>query len=148
MDAFLAKPITPEKLSAVLSGTRVAAPEPEAGGPEIDLAMIRRLAEGDPERLNGELSKFTASLDETVRGIARARATGSRTALAAAAHRVLSHARMVGSGRLAGTSADLQEFAAAYSESEVEEQVALLERQAAELRAALGRAGRPAADPA
>jgi signal transduction histidine kinase/ActR/RegA family two-component response regulator/HPt (histidine-containing phosphotransfer) domain-containing protein len=147
MDAFLAKPITPEKLSAVLAGTRALAPETEPGAPEIDLGMIRRMAEGVPGRLEGELAKFSASLGQTVLGVAQARASGSRTALASAAHRVLSHARMVGAARLAGTASDLQEFAGAYSESELEEQIGLLARQAAELGDAVGRAGQTSAPP-
>ncbi len=155
MDAFLAKPITPEKLSAVLAETRALAPEVDPGraagaapaGLEVDLGMIRRMAEGVPGRLERELAKFTASLDETVLGVTRARASGSRAALGSAAHRVLSHARMVGAGKLAETAADLQEFAVAYSESEVAEQIALLDREAADLKEALGRAVDPPPSP-
>ncbi len=143
MDAFLTKPITPEKLRAVLTGSREArAPEASTCTPGragdgllvVDLAMIRHLAEGRPDGLERELSSFAASLEGAVRGVTAALATGSKPALASAAHRVLSHARMVGAAALARTASDLQEFASAYSEAELADEIALLARLSAELR--------------
>jgi CheY-like chemotaxis protein len=155
MDAFLTKPITPEKLSAVLAGSSGNGPpeeeeaaEParvEAAGLVLDLAMILHLADGRPEGLERELSSFCASFDEAVLGVTAAMAAGSRPALASAAHRVLAHARMVGATALAGTAADMQEFASAYSEAELAAEVSLLARRSAELRDELGRLRRPPA---
>jgi HPt (histidine-containing phosphotransfer) domain-containing protein len=152
MDAFLTKPITPEKLRAVLTGSREAGATgasslgPFRGGDGplvVDLAMIRHLAEGRPDGLERELSSFAASLDGAVHGVTAALATGSKPALASAAHRVLSHARTVGASSLARTASDLQEFGSAYSEAELADEIALLARLSAELRDAIERLRRP-----
>ena len=152
MDAFMTKPITPEKLRSILTLSKEAwhgeAPPAVAapGDLALDLAMIRHLADGRPENIERELSSFAASFDEAVLGITAAHATGSRPALASAAHRVLSHARMLGATALARTAADLQEFASAYTETELSEEIGLLSRRSAELREAMARLRRaPAA---
>jgi len=143
MDAFLAKPITPEKLRMVLSsahgpetGSRQA---PESGPTEIDLALIRHLCDGSPEGLRRELDSFSRSLDEALRGLAAAHASGSRKGLPAAAHRVISHARMVGASALARTAADLQDYAPAYSDAELAGEITLLAQHASALKDALAR---------
>jgi signal transduction histidine kinase/CheY-like chemotaxis protein len=152
MDAFLTKPITPEKLCSVLSGSKGAAPPATpAGGADreggaelvLDLAMIRHLADGLPDGMEGELANFAASFDEAVRGIAAALASGSKPALASAAHRLLSHARMVGATALARTASDLQEFASAYSDTELAAEIALLAKRSVEVRDAMDRLRRP-----
>jgi CheY-like chemotaxis protein/nitrogen-specific signal transduction histidine kinase len=151
MDAFMTKPITPEKLRSILTLSKEAwlkeAP-PEVAAPgelALDLSMIRHLADGRPENIERELSSFAASFDEALLGITAAHSTGSRLALASAAHRVLSHARMLGATALASTAADLQEFAAAYTETELSEEIALLSRRSAELREAMSRLRRTSA---
>jgi CheY-like chemotaxis protein len=154
MDAFITKPITPEKLNAVLTGSNGseageapagAAAQREPGDPALDLKMIKHLSGGTPEGMERELSSFLASLDEAVLGITKALSTGSRPALSSAAHRVLSHARMVGATSLTRTAADLQEFATAYSEVELADEIALLARRSSELRAAVEHLRRPTA---
>ena len=78
-----------------------------------------------------------AALDNSVCDLARAHGSGSRPETSAAAHRVLSLARMVGAASLAGTAADLQEFASVYTEAELAEEIGKLSKQASELKAAL-----------
>ena len=143
MDAFITKPITPEKLRAVFSAPPVlgraaahapGAPHPTLENPAFDLGMIRHLTDGSPEGLDDELSDFAASLDEALRAVAEAHMSGSRAALSSAAHRVLSHARMVGGTSLAESAADLQDLASAYTASELAEQIGVLERRAAALK--------------
>jgi signal transduction histidine kinase/CheY-like chemotaxis protein len=150
MDAFLTKPITPEKLRSVLvacdgsrSGTASAANfhAAENGIKGLKLDLIVHLTDGSAESLGKELSAFTASLHEAVQGVATARATGSRPAVSSAAHRVLSLARMVGAEQVASTAADLQDYASAYSDSELKEEIAILGRRAGELKGALARLG-------
>ncbi len=145
MDAFLAKPITPGKAppSSRRTADAIGLPKPSAGesadqgtqaGPDRGTWPTGRRKPSE-----GELAAFTRLAR---RGGARGRpgpgASGSRPAVSSAAHRVLSLARMVGAGRLAATAADLQEYACAYTESELEKEIALLDRQAGELRNALG----------
>jgi len=146
MDAFITKPITPGKLGAVLSrsyGFGVASAPVAASmhhppeGPAFELGLIRHLSDGSPEGMDRELANYLASLGEAVREVAQARISGSSASLASAAHRVLSHARMVGATSLAGAAADLQDFASAYTDAELEEQIRILGRRAAELTATL-----------
>jgi signal transduction histidine kinase/ActR/RegA family two-component response regulator len=154
MDTFVSKPITPEKLRSALAaaGMPLGSPPPEDAplrGPDagLDFGVIRQLADGTPAGLERELSRFAASLDEATLAIGRARAGGSRAAVASAAHKVLSHARLVGAAALANAAADLQEFAAAYSDSELADEAALVERLSAGLREAVERVRSGAAGP-
>lgn len=148
MDAFLAKPVTPEKLSAVLLSARETrfseepATYPEAGlawSREPDIGMIRRLTDGSPGGLARELGRYLASLDEALAALASAPGSLSPKASASAAHRILSLAQMVGAGGLSAAAADLQEFAAVYSAPEIEEQISLIRREVGMLRANLER---------
>jgi signal transduction histidine kinase/CheY-like chemotaxis protein len=148
MDVFLAKPITPEKLRRVLSGSAVhgpAAPQPDpvARGPDrdegIELGLIRGLSDGSAEGLRREAASFIASLDEAMDGVSAAHESCSRAALSSAAHRVISHARMVGASALAQTAADLQEFAASYTEAELAQELLTLRQRAEALKAAVAR---------
>lgn len=144
MDTFVSKPITPEKLRSAMAGAGMALVEadmedtPRAEhGPDVDLSLLRQLADGSHAGLQQELARFAASLDDAAREIAPARASGSRAAVASAAHRVLSHARMVGAAALASAASDLQEFAAVYTQTELAGETAQVERLAAELRETL-----------
>jgi signal transduction histidine kinase/CheY-like chemotaxis protein len=141
MDLFITKPITPEKLRSALAGTAVPAAPVQAPGSGLDLGMLRQLSDGTRPGLEREIARFLASLDEAVAGIASARASGSRTAMASAAHRVLSHARMVGAAPLSAAASDLQEFATAFTEAELADEAALVELRADELRTELGKTG-------
>ncbi|HEY1764872.1 MAG TPA: ATP-binding protein [Opitutaceae bacterium] len=138
MDAFLAKPVTPEKLSAILlsaKGTRFSEETADLSSPtpswdrEPDLELIRRLTDGSSGGLARELGRYLASLDEAMAGLAAARGTRAPQALASAAHRILSLARIVGAGSLSAAAADLQEFAAVYNPQEIDEQVVLVRRE-------------------
>jgi hypothetical protein len=142
----MAKPITPEKLRAVLdssgvSGIEAEAPAPPdmglAEAPGFKLDLIVHLAGGSPEGLARELTGLAASLDESVRSVRAARASGSRPAVSSAAHRVLSLARMVGADGVAAAAADVQGYACAYTEAELDGEIAALAGQAGELCRAL-----------
>jgi CheY-like chemotaxis protein len=148
MDAFLAKPITPEKLRQVLSGSAGAisgglhpsrTSHPAGREEGIDLGLIRGLSDGSAESLRAEALKFITSLDEAMDGVATANASRSRAALSSAAHRVISHARMVGALALAQTAADLQEFAASYTEAELAQELATLHQRAEALKETIDR---------
>jgi signal transduction histidine kinase/CheY-like chemotaxis protein len=148
MDAFLAKPITPEKLRQVLSGSAASSPgaprpspaaHPANRGAGIDLGLIRGLSDGSAEGLRGEALKFITSLEEAMDGVSAAHASCSRAALSSAAHRVISHARMVGATALAQTAADLQEFAASYTEAELAQELLTLRQRAEALKGEIDR---------
>jgi signal transduction histidine kinase/ActR/RegA family two-component response regulator/HPt (histidine-containing phosphotransfer) domain-containing protein len=141
MDAFVSKPITPEKLGAVLADSDGSGRLPEASGPGytkpdaagIRLDLLRHLSDGSPGAVGRQLAAFSASLDEAMRGVASARASSSRPAVSSAAHRVLSLARMVGAAALAETATDLQDYASAYTEAELDEEIDALFRHAGNL---------------
>jgi signal transduction histidine kinase/CheY-like chemotaxis protein len=148
MDAFLAKPITPEKLRTVLSG--LVGPGKEAQRPNriahrgdretgVDLGLIRGLSDGSAEGLRREAASFITSLDEAMDGVSVAHASGSTAALSSAAHRVISHARMVGAQALAQTAADLQEFAGSYTDAELAQELGVLRHRAAALKDTVAR---------
>jgi signal transduction histidine kinase/ActR/RegA family two-component response regulator len=135
MDGFISKPITPEKLRRAL-GRLAPPPGRPPADPGFDLALLRHVTDGSPSAVAAELAKYLQALDEAV-GRVRSAVPGKRAAVASAAHRVLSLARMVGAIDLGDTARDLQEMAAAYSEGELAAEVEALGRHAAGLRAAL-----------
>lgn len=146
MDAFIAKPITPEKLRTVLSASNghaldafpvIGADAATTDEPAYELTLLRHLADGTPAGLERELGAFVASLDEAMRAVETAHASGSRGEVASAAHRVISHARMVGASALGATAVDLQDYAAVYTETELKGEIAQLGTRAATLRSAL-----------
>ena len=80
-----------------------------------------------PREAWGASSKNTcARLAEALAGVEGAHASGSRTAVASAAHRVLSLARMVGAQSLSSTAADVQDYAGAFTDAELAEEIAAL----------------------
>ena len=153
MDAFMSKPITPEKLRTVLMALNGSGPHPAratpsaaqaAGIPGIKLELLLHLTDGTAASLGRELARFDASIEEAVRGLAAARASASRPAVSSAAHRVLSLARMVGAEDLSAAAADLQDFAEVYSDAELGSEIEALGRQARDLRRLLAGASKGA----
>jgi CheY-like chemotaxis protein len=140
MDAFLTKPITPQKLLGVLArseGATAQTPEGEQAlgrVPGLDLGMILHLADGSAGSLERELERYLVSLDEALACVCAAQAAGSRSAVASAAHRVLSLARMVGAASLSGAAADLQDYAAAFTNSELAGEIGTLGERVRALR--------------
>ncbi|MGA7725860.1 MAG: ATP-binding protein [Opitutaceae bacterium] len=151
MDGCLTKPITPEKLRAALSALATATKSATGAGDmgSLDLRLVLQPTDGAKESRELKLAHFVAALDEALRGAIGAHASGSRTAVASAAHRVLSLARMVGAAALAETASDLQEYALVYTDAELAAEVGALCRHAAGLRRALaGNTGRAPLNPA
>ena len=140
MDACMTKPITHEKLREAL-GRRHGAQAGDAAGagcdpPGLDLRLVLGPAGPSPRERQRELARFVAALDEAVLQVEGSRSL-PRAAVSSRAHRVLSLARMVGAGALAGTAADLQEYADAYTDTELAAEIGTLCRKASELRDAL-----------
>lgn len=153
MDAFISKPITPEKLRTVLMAFNAAGPYPARAAPPVSpapdipgikLGLLLHLTDGSAASLGRELARFDGSLGEAVQALAAAHASNSRPAVSSAAHRVLSLARMVGAEALASAAADMQDFAAAYSDAELAGEIQALERHAGDLRRLLAGASKGA----
>jgi len=143
MDVFLAKPITPAKLCAALAALpappRPTAPQhpPPPPMPDVDLRLLHYLTDGSPEAIARELRRFVTSLELEIETVLAAHSAGSRAAIATAAHRVVSHARMVGAEALSQAGTDLEKNAPADDEAELARRVAAVAAIAAALKAKL-----------
>ncbi len=120
MDAFVGKPITPEKLRSVLlaasrrllAAASMDAPE-ELASAEVDLALLTYLADGSVEDLAGQIDRFVESLRESERQLDEASARLDFSNLGAAAHRLLGQARLVGGAALGEAARRLETAARA-----------------------------------
>lgn len=152
MDAFVGKPLTPDKLRKVfrdlgrrmLAGATMQAHDiPAQGRPAdtgsgaLDMSMLRYLADESPQGLAYQIERFIAALDETetaVSGMMRLRDFAS---LAPAAHGLLGQARMVGADTLAAAAAGLEAAARSADPSGCADRVREVRRAIRLLKAAL-----------
>jgi CheY-like chemotaxis protein len=115
MDAFVGKPLTPEKLRRVLAETSrqlVGAPPvhvtPEGRPPGPDFSLLSYLGAGSAEGIEEQLRRFVGELDDVQERIMQASTGGDFATLAVHAHRMLGHARMVDAAALAEAAARLE----------------------------------------
>lgn len=120
MDAFVGKPLTPEKLRRTLLSTGrqllAAAPvqaPPELRNPPIDLTLLGYLSDGTPQGLEAQVARFLTVLTEAEVQLQCSAAEGDFNALADTAHGVLSQARLIGSTPLCEAAVDLEQAARA-----------------------------------
>jgi len=115
MDAFVGKPLTPEKLRRVLaeasrrmvaSSPLHVAQEPPAATP--DLKLLAFLGSGTPEGLEEQARRFVVELDDLQRQLMQSDNAEDFAAVAELAHRLIGHARMVGGAELADAAARLE----------------------------------------
>lgn len=107
MDAFVGKPLTPEKLRRVfveagrkmLASSSVEAPS-ASRIPELNTTLLEYLAEGTSGGVREQAERFIATLSDAHQEFLTLLDSGDTKAIADAAHRVLGHARMVGAARL------------------------------------------------
>ena len=145
MDAFVGKPLTPEKLRRVLSevSRRLVAPaaplhvapEPVAAGP--DLKLLSYLGTGASDSLEEQARRYLEELDGLQEKIAQASAETAFATLAELAHRVLGHARMVAGADLADAATRLEIAARSRDPVGCQEWLPRLNAAAAALRAAI-----------
>lgn len=150
MDAFVGKPLTPEKLKRVLvaagrrllsSATLQAEPETAASSTNaLDTSLLSYLAdEEDPAGFNIQLDRFLAHLEETTAELRQASAAQDHDTLATAAHRVLGQARMIGCAALESVAASLEAAARAGNAVACGDLVQRVQAEIAALREALRR---------
>jgi signal transduction histidine kinase/CheY-like chemotaxis protein/HPt (histidine-containing phosphotransfer) domain-containing protein len=145
MDAFISKPITPDKIAAALrdlrGSLRTAASievrsqnitlEPPG---EIDLEMLRFLGNETLEGLGNQIDRFMGSFDSdriAARGII---ATGERTEIHRIAHRLLSHCSVVKHRRLSEIAVEIQRSSASASPDRLQQLFAEFEAEFAVFR--------------
>jgi len=128
MDIFLSKPITPEKLRDALGQVTTPARriniQPVVAPPSLNLQMLTYLAGNDTKQLWHEITRYLDSVADTREEVITALRTLNRPALGRAAHRMLSHARMVECEELTAISRDLETEASYAMDERLDELVA------------------------
>jgi signal transduction histidine kinase/CheY-like chemotaxis protein len=118
MDAFVGKPLTPDKLRRVLidAGRRLLTTasidaSAEVHAAALDTSLLEYLADGTPGGLATQAERFITALSEAHAEVLAAHAAGELNALGDAAHRVLGHGRMVGATALTKAAIALESAA-------------------------------------
>lgn len=144
MDAFVGKPLTPDKLRRVLADTSrrlVGAPPvhvtPEARPSGPDFTLLSYLGSATAGGLEEQLRRFVAELDEVEERLTRSAAEGDFATLAVLAHRLLGHARMVDGTALAEAASRLEVGARSRDEAGCAAWLPIVRAAAAALRAAV-----------
>lgn len=150
MDAFIAKPFTPEKISAALRDLRGSlraavsvvvphdpAPAPPAAATDVDLQMLRLLADDSPAGLAGQIDRYLDSFQADRAALARVVASGPAREIHRLAHRLVSHASVVKYEPLVRLARELQAHAASEDTERRRRLFAEFEREFAQLRSKL-----------
>jgi HPt (histidine-containing phosphotransfer) domain-containing protein len=102
MDAFVGKPLTPEKLRKVLldAGRRLLGATPvqvpqEMVNVELDMNLLTYLSDGTAEGVESQIQRFLATMDDTETAIGSAAAAQDFAQLAESAHHLLGQARLI-----------------------------------------------------
>lgn len=120
MDAFLGKPLTPEKLRKVLleAGRRLLTAasvhvSPDATVTTLDLTLLSYLSDGTDQGLAEQIERYLATLAQGENQLEHASSARDFAALAGAAHSLLSQAKMVGGTALESAAVALETAARA-----------------------------------
>ncbi len=118
MDAFVGKPLTPQKLRRVLTaaGRRHLAAatmhvSPEIAATGVDVSLLEYISDGTGQGLSRQIELFLTALGDAEKQLDQAARSTDFKQLGEAAHGVLSHARLVGSAPLATAASALQNAA-------------------------------------
>jgi signal transduction histidine kinase/DNA-binding NarL/FixJ family response regulator len=152
MDAFVGKPLTPEKLRRVLlaAGRRLLAaaafevvadppmPTPApAAGPAVDTSILDYLSDGTESGLNVQIERFLAGLAEAETRLQRFLSAPDYPSLARGAHELLASARMVGAARLIDIATQLERAAGESASARCTELLGEISAEIAAVKAAL-----------
>jgi signal transduction histidine kinase/CheY-like chemotaxis protein/HPt (histidine-containing phosphotransfer) domain-containing protein len=145
MDAFVGKPLTPDKLRKALlaasrqlqAGGSVHVPHESTVAPHLDLSLLSYLSDGSPTGLETQIARFLNALDEAHAPLAEACRNRDFTQLAALAHRVRGQAKMIGANALSDTTARLEAAAQAADESACRELCARVDEEIHALKEAV-----------
>ena len=146
MDAFIAKPFTPEKIGAALAdlrgslraaasvSVRAPAPPPAAAAAEFDLQMLRFLADETPDGLRGEIARYLAAVDTDRQAAHAILPTGNAREIHRIAHRLVSHASAINYEPLVRLARELQAHAATDDPARLHRVLAAFDAEFAALR--------------
>lgn len=118
MDAFVGKPLTPDKLRRVLlaaarkllASATVDVPR-EPASAELDFSLLNYLSDGTDEGFTLQVRRFLDTLAESQVNLTAALRTGQFETLALEAHRLLGQARMIGGTALGEAASQLEQSA-------------------------------------
>ncbi len=160
MDAFVGKPLTPEKLRKVLlaasqqpvAGAPVqidpgAAASATAVAPSVNFALLTYLSDGSPAGLETQIARFISQLDVADTQLAALVTIPDFDQLGHGAHQLIGHARVVESAPLSAAAFALEAAARAQDHALCVESMTRVTREIATLKAAMRRR-RPSAQPA
>lgn len=168
MDAFVGKPLTPDKLRRTLLGlgrrllatatvdlSRSASPppmpplsapaapsEPESASSGLDLALLTYLSDGTSEGFHAQVQRFLDTLSTTQADLAAALASGDFEQAKVFAHRLQGQAKMVGCAPLAEAAVDVERSAFQHDASGCVAEARRVEQAIAALKAAMARPSR------
>lgn len=119
MDAFVGKPITPEKLRRVLvaAGRRLLTSATadldldDRPQTDIDLSVLNYLSDGSVDGLQEQVARFLTSLEGEFVEATRAHETDNESHVATLAHRLHGQAKLVGHSALLEAAKNLQTIA-------------------------------------
>jgi CheY-like chemotaxis protein len=146
MDAFVGKPLTPDKLRKILiaAGRRLLTAasmhvSPGATSPVIDVSLLDYISDGTQAGLNEQVERFLEALTEGEARLTQATRARDFITLGDAAHFVLSQARLVGSATLEDAAISLETAARARDGMAFGEPWQRVQREVLILRAAMRR---------
>lgn len=168
MDAFVGKPLTPDKLRRALLGAGrkllasatvdlsrpatnspmptpsapSAAPEPEPASSGLDLGLLTYLSDGTADGFHAQVQRFLDTLAATQTELAAALAAGDFEQAKVYAHRINGQAKMVGYTPLAQATVAFEESAFQNDAASCAEDIAQVNQAVVELRAAMSRPSR------
>ncbi|HEY1108979.1 MAG TPA: ATP-binding protein, partial [Opitutaceae bacterium] len=166
MDAFVGKPLTPDKLRRTLLGAgrkllaaatvdlsrpastppmstpSASSPTPSSEPAELDLGLLTYLSDGTPESFNAQVQRFLETLITTQDELAVALAAGDFEQVKVFAHRVGGQAKMVGFAPLEEASVRLEEIAFQHDATGCIEEADRVRQSIAALKAAMARPSR------
>ncbi|HVU32758.1 MAG TPA: ATP-binding protein [Opitutaceae bacterium] len=107
MDAFLGKPLTPDKLRKalveagrkLLGASSIEAPPVKPAGP-IDTTLLEYLSDGTTAGLGLQAERFGVALEQAHARLVTTLSGGNLRLVGDAAHQILGHARMIGAAEL------------------------------------------------
>ena len=150
MDAFIAKPFTPEKIAAALADLRgsfraaasveirppakAISPSADTSPPEVDLQILQFLADDSAGGLPAQIARYLASFESDLNALRALLPHDDPAAFHRAAHRCVSHASMIKHELLARLAHDLQSRAPSLSPAQRIELFSALEREFAALK--------------
>ena len=119
MDAFVGKPLTPDKLRRVLlaagrkllAAASVDAPREPAPAAKLDLSLLTYLSNGSDQEIADQVQRFLATLVEAEAELTSAIGAADFSRLRVQAHRLHGQAQMVGGTALAEAALRLEQAA-------------------------------------